>query len=610
MVSPAKQIFKDFSSGKGGNVVSFLMDHEHFSYPEALRWLADKYGIEIDEGPRSEEDIKREGERESLFIVSNYANESFIKNLHETEEGQNVGLSYFRERGFTEKTIRDFQLGYALEDGNAFSGQAVADGYQEKYLVDSGLSIKRDSGGLWDRFRGRVIFPIKNLSGKVIGFGGRILNTEAKTAKYLNSPESLIYHKSKVLYGLFESKGAIIKQDRCLLVEGYTDVISLHQAGVENVVSSSGTSLTVDQIKLIKRYTKNVTVLFDGDSAGIRASFRGIDMLLQQGMDIRVVPFPEGEDPDSYARKLDTDELKVFLDSGSQDFMTFKTNVLIKETEGDPIRKAEVVRDIVTSISMISDQIKRSVYLRECSRIMEIPEPALISELNKIVSARNTSRARTVQQKVDANPFLEKVYEQEPTEDAGALKVSKEKEIIRLLLVHGDKTIRLLVRTQDEDGEEQELDLDVNVAEYIVRDLQFDEITLSHAPYAAIMSEYVTHLDERQIPEDRYFISHPDAEIAKIAVDLITSQYELSNNWTDRHNILVAKEEDNVKAAIHKGVNGYKLFLIEEMISKKRESIKIPTEGEVPVDQLEDILSLERIKSMLANGMLGRVVTR
>lgn len=605
MVSPAKQIFKDFSSGKGGNVVSFLMEHEHFTYPEALRWLADKYGIEIDEGPRTDEDIERDNERESLFIVSKYASETFQKNLVETEEGRNIGLSYFHERGFTDQVIKKFELGYALEGYSAFSDEATQNGYKPEFLTRSGLSIEKDDGRLIDRFRGRVIFPIHNLSGRVIGFGGRILNTEAKTAKYLNSPESLIYHKSKVLYGMYQAKGSIIKKEECYLVEGYTDVISLYQSGIENVVASSGTSLTSDQIRLIKRYTTNVTVLFDGDSAGIKASFRGIDMLLEEGMNVRVVLFPDGEDPDSYARKLDADELTEFLEKQSQDFLRFKTGLLLKDVSNDPIKKSELIKDIVTSISKIPDHIKRSVYLNECANLLEVSESALVAELNKMVKSRRMDRARNKQQQVDANPFIEKVYGDEKVDSAKESWDLKEKEIIRVLLLHGDKSMRVKVME-----EEEEKMYEVNVAEFIIRDLQLDELTFRNKVYQNIFIEYADHLADRKIPDDRYFISHPNEEIAKLAVDLISSQYELSENWEEKHNILVATEEHNIRDVVRKCINSYKLAVIEEMIMEKREKLKGLDSDDELLEEIEDIKNLEEIKKLLANGFLGRVVTK
>ena len=382
MVSPVKQIFKDFSSGKGGNVVSFIMEHEHYTYPEALRYLAGKYNIAIPEIERTAEDIAQANEKESIYLVSNYANEYFQKKMHETKEGKDIGLSYFHERGFTEETIKKFQLGYSPNEWGAFTKTAIKEGYKLEFLEKSGLSIVKEDKQ-FDRFKGRVMFPIHNLSGRVLGFGGRILTQDKKAAKYINSPESEIYHKSKVLYGLFYAKKGIVTNDNCMLVEGYTDVISMHQSGISNVVASSGTALTTEQIRLIGRYTKNITILFDGDSAGIRASFRGIDMILEQDMNVKVVLFPDGEDPDSYAKAHSTEELNQFLTDNSQDFIRFKTSMLVEETKNDPIKRAGLIKDIVTSISKIPDHIKRSVYLQECSSLLNIDEASLITELNK-----------------------------------------------------------------------------------------------------------------------------------------------------------------------------------------------------------------------------------
>ena len=400
MVSPVKQIWKDFSSGKGGNVIAFLMEHEHFTYPEAIKYLANKYGIEVEETQQSDEQKEQANERESMYLVSEYANEFFQKRMHETDEGQAIGLSYFKERGFSPETIKKFDLGYSPDDWEVFTNTALEDGYKLEYLEKTGLTIVKENKR-FDRFKGRVMFPIHSMSGRVLGFGGRILSNTKKAAKYLNSPESDIYHKSKVLYGIYHAKQAIAKEDNCYLVEGYTDVIQFHQSRIENTVSSSGTALTPEQIRLINRLTKNITVLFDGDAAGTRASLRGIDLILEQGMNVKVCPFPEGEDPDSFARSNSEDELREFLQENSYDFITYKASLLMDEAKNDPVKKADLIRDMVNSIAKIPDNIQREVYLQECSRIMDINEDVLYATLAQLQKKDSKSSGKPKKQKME-----------------------------------------------------------------------------------------------------------------------------------------------------------------------------------------------------------------
>ena len=396
MVSPVKQIWKDFSTGKGGNAISFLMEHEHYTYPEALKWLAKKYNIEIEEIAQTNQEKEQINERESMFLVSNFAKDFFHSTMLHTNQGKAIGLSYFKERGFRDETIKKFDLGYCLDEWGSFTNAAISKGYQLKYLESTGLTIVKDDKQ-FDRFKGRVMFPIHSMSGRILGFGGRILTADKKSAKYLNSPESDIYHKSKILYGIYQAKKEIAKQDNCFLVEGYTDVISFHQSGIENVVASSGTALTPDQIRLISRLTKNITVLFDGDAAGIRASIRGIDLILEQGMNVKVVQFSDGEDPDSFAKSHSDSELKEFLDTAAQDFINFKVSLLLEDTQNDPVKKAGLIRYIVTSISKIPDAIQREVYVQECSQIMEISERILFSELAQLIAKTNTEESKKYQ---------------------------------------------------------------------------------------------------------------------------------------------------------------------------------------------------------------------
>src|SRR5882757_1799679 len=393
-VSPAKGIFKDFSSGKGGSAVTFLMELEKFTYPEALKWLAKKYGVEVEETVESSENKEEENHRESLMIVSGYAAKFFHESMLETEEGQNIGLSYFKERGFTNETIKKFELGYSPDQWEAFTGQALKEGYQQQFLEESGLSVKRDNGSLYDRYRGRVMFPIHSFTGRVIAFGGRTLKSDKNVPKYVNSPESDIYHKSNVLYGLYFAKKAIREEDNCYLVEGYADVLSVHQAGIENVVASSGTSLTAEQIRLIGRFTKNITILYDGDAAGIKASLRGLDMILEEGLNVKVVLFPDGHDPDSYVRSLGTSAFKTYIDKNRKDFILYKTDILLKEAGTDPIKRADVIREVVESIAKIPDSIKASVFIKDCSHLLQIDERALLSELNKMRMAKSKKDAQ------------------------------------------------------------------------------------------------------------------------------------------------------------------------------------------------------------------------
>ena len=438
MVSPVKQIWKDFSSGKGGSVVTFLMEHEHFTYPEAIRYLAKKYNIEIEETEVSLEDKIEANEKESLYLVSEFAKTYFHDTLLNTEEGKAIGLSYFKERGFTNETIAKFGLGYSPETWDAFTKEALSKGYQLDYLEKVGLTITREDGKHFDRFKGRVMFPIQSLSGRNLGFGGRILTNDKKAAKYLNSPESDIYHKSKVLYGIFHAKQAIAKQNNCYLVEGYTDVIQLHQAGIENVVASSGTALTPDQIRLINRLTKNITVLFDGDAAGLRASIRGIDLILEEGMNVKVCSFPDGDDPDSFARKNSYDDLVQYLENNAKDFIQFKASLLMNEANNDPIKKADLIRDMVVSISKIPDRIKREIYIQETARIMDISEQVLLNTLAQLVQKDITEAGKKQKQEQKAFEVVKN-----DNDVVNALpKVNRlfnlERDVIRILLINGN----------------------------------------------------------------------------------------------------------------------------------------------------------------------------
>ena len=494
MVSPAKQLWKDFSSGKGGSVISFLMEHEHFSYPEAIKYLANKYGIEVEETERSDEEKEQATQKENLFIVSDYAKDYFNRTLLNIEEGKAIGLSYFKERGFTSETIQKFSLGYSLDKWGAFTDTAIKKGYQLEFLEKTGLTIVKGEKQ-FDRFKGRVIFPILSMSGRTLGFGGRILTNDKKAAKYLNSPESDIYHKSDVLYGIYQAKQAIAKEDNCYLVEGYTDVLQFNQTGITNVVSSSGTALTPNQIRLISRLTNNVTVLYDGDEAGLRASIRGIDLILEQGMNVKICTFPEGEDPDSFAKKNTLESLKLYLDDNATDFINFKAALLVSQTKNDPIKRAETVREILVSISKIPDDIKKEVYIQECARIMNIDESILYNTLAQILKKDKNDLQKRQQKK--STPFDVVSSEKQPLKQIDP-QFELEKKIIELLLMYGVL-----------EAEFEEMSIEVNekgkitysseivkskVFEKIYLDLQEDETEFANEDFKDLYNHIIDEL--------------------------------------------------------------------------------------------------------------------
>lgn len=610
-VSPAKGIYKCFGCGKAGNSVNFIMEHEHYSYPEALRFLANKFNIEIQEEEQTSEQKEAADERESLYIVSNYAANYFNKQLLESDEGKAIGLSYFLERGFREDIIEKFQLGYSPDAWTAFTDEAEKVGHNLKYLDKSGLTIVKGEKK-FDRFKGRVMFPIHNLSGRVLGFGGRILKTDAKAAKYLNSPESEIYHKSKVLYGIYTAKKSISKENICYLVEGYTDVISMYQAGVENVVSSSGTSLTEGQIRLIKRFTPNITILYDGDAAGLKASFRGIDMILQEGLNVRVVLFPEGEDPDSYAKAHSTEELKDYITTNAQDFIRFKTSVLIKDVGDDPIKKAELVKDIVATIAIIPDQIKRSVYTQECSMLLDIPEQALINETNGILRknlAKQTKKAQHTQQhdELPDDLFFPEEFHGgqaavEPKNDGDL--AHWEKEVARLLVSYGDQMIQL--ELLDDEGEK--VVEEITAAVYVVDNINNDGITFDNEIYQKVFNYYNELLANDTLPTHQDFINHSDQAISQFAIDTFSIQYELSPNW-GKHKIFPNTEEMKLSIAFPKTMLAFQLSKVTVLISKNQEQLKTEKSSDKLFALLEEQLSLQQIKKQLA-AKLGRVILK
>ncbi|VAW29504.1 DNA primase [hydrothermal vent metagenome] len=571
-VSPAKGIFKCFGCGKAGNAVKFIMEHEHYSYPEALKYVAKKYGIEVEETELTTEEKQQIDERDGLFALNTFISNYFQDALSNSEEGKAIGLTYFKERNFLEATIKKFQLGYASDEWDAYSKHAIANGYSKEVLVKTGLSIDKGNR-LMDRFRGRVMFPIHNLTGKVIGFGGRILSKEKSTAKYVNSPESDIYNKSRSLYGIFFARNAIVKQDNCFLVEGYTDVISLHQAGIENVVASSGTSLTVDQIKLIKRFTPNITILYDGDAAGIKASFRGIDLILFQGMNVKIVLFPEGEDPDSYARSHTGSELENFIKKEAVDFIKFKTRLLLDETLGDPAAKVALIKEIVRTIAHIPDAINRTVYIQECSTLMEIPEQTLMNELNKLLREKYRKELRQQPGREEAG---ETGVKQQVSEQAeiNPFDISEhEKQVIRLILLYGNEKITIREIILDELGEEVEGEHEESVAQYILHNLEDDGIRFENDVYNQIVDEVKAFMEGGNLPDEHYFVNHPDEKLASVAISIIASPYELSTNW-EKNQIYVKQEEDDLLKTIITTLNPLRTKLISRHLNELREKMK------------------------------------
>ena len=604
MVSPVKQIWKDFSTGKGGNAVSFLMEHEHYSYPEAIKFLAKKYNIEIEETAQSDQEKEQMNERESMFLVSNFAKDYFHDVLLNATQGKAIGLSYFKERGFREDIIKKFDLGYCLDTWDSFTNEALKKGYDIKYLASTGVTIVRENKQ-FDRFKGRVMFPIHSMSGRILGFGGRTLSSDKKTAKYVNSPESDIYHKSKILYGIYQAKKEIAKQDNCFLVEGYTDVISFYQSGIENVVASSGTALTSDQIRLVNRLTKNITVLFDGDAAGIRASIRGIDLILEQGMNVKVVTFPDGEDPDSFAKKHSEVALREYLEESSQDFINFKVSLLMKEASNDPVKKAGLIRDIVASISKIPDSIQREVYVQECSRIMEISERVLFSELAQLIS-KNTKDFNKTQQK-DKKSFEVVKKQTEQLKEVDSLFIL-EREIIRILLLFGNQETDFVdfIEVEDEEGvmhlEKEKYTNQVSKELYL--NLQDDEIEFSNEIFQSIYYEMIHQLNQEDKIEMEAFINHPNTNISSIVTSILMDDEKYTLSDWERKNIFVTESEEVLSKLVTDAILNLRRILID----KKIQQLINPKEGaSVENTDLEMIQNYTELKKRLYSKLM-RVV--
>ncbi|WP_128091418.1 DNA primase [Capnocytophaga ochracea] len=599
MVSPVKQIWKDFSSGKGGNAIAFLMEHEHFTYPEAIRYLAKKYHIDIEETQQSTEEKAQADERESLYIVSEYAQQYFQDTLFNTEAGKAIGMTYFKERGFTEETIQKFRLGFSPDEWTAFTDNALAKGYQLEFLEKTGLTIV-NAGRKFDRFKGRVMFPIHSMSGRVLGFGGRILTNDKKQAKYLNSPESEIYHKSKVLYGIFFAKQAIAKADNCYLVEGYTDVIQMHQKGIENVVASSGTALTQDQIRLIHRLTPNITVLYDGDAAGLRASIRGVDLILEQGMNVKVCTFPEGDDPDSFARKTAYEDLVLYLENNATDFIRFKASLLMQEAQNDPIKKAETIRDMVESISKIPDLIKREVYVRECATIMDISEQVLFSTLAQILK-KDFYEGQKVERKQSTMQVVQ-TPEEAQKRTINRLEVL-EHDLIKILLSKGNEdcvfTDTILVEEENGDLKEKQVQQTLKVYEKVFLELQEDEIEFANPDFKQIYDQLMTMFQEDASYDVSRLANELPVELSAKVSDLeMEDEFRHLDNWLKRD--IVAKEKDrDLNRIISDIILNIRLLLIMLLINNLAEKTRTEITDEERKSIMEEVIGYNQLKTIL-----------
>ena len=601
VVSPSKGVYKCFGCGKGGNAVTFLMEHESLSYPEALKMVAKRYGIEVHEKELTEEEVRRNDDRESMFALNGWAADYFARYLHQESEGMSVGMSYFRQkRGLTDATIAKFGLGFCPSKGDRMSKDALAAGYKQEFLLSTGLSLVSDrDGSLYDRFRDRVIFPVHNISGRIVAFGGRTLRTDKQVAKYQNSPESEIYSKKRELYGLYFAKKAIQQQEYAILVEGYLDVISMHQAGIENIVASSGTSLTTEQIRLIGRFTKNITVIYDGDPAGIHASLRGIDMILHEGMNVRVVLLPEPEDPDSFAQSHTAAEVQAYIRDNEQDFLAFKARLLLQDAQGDPIRKAALIGDMVQSIAQIPDPIQRSVYIKECARIMDIDERILIGEVarKRLTTSgdRETDeflrRQTALQRQEEAQPEVE--YKQRI--EAGSSFEALEREIVKYLLKYGHCSF---------DFKEGRTMVACNVAEVIFSELSDDNIEFRNPVYAKIMALYREQWEQSgtgvEVPV-HLFLNHIDPEVCNASVDLLTSDdnYVPSEMWR-RKEVHVESEAEILAVGVPKAVTLYKSKVVESLIGELQARLAEELNEEEETEIMQRLAGYNRVKVSIA----------
>lgn len=626
-VSPTKNICKCFACGEGGSPIHFVMKHEQLSYYEALKYLARKYNIEVVEKEFTDEEKQAQSDRDSMFILNEYARDYFVKILHTHPEGKAVGLTYFRERGFRDDIVKKFQLGYSLEQRDAFSVEAQKAGYKRDYLLKTGLSTGNDNQPLYDRFRGRVIFPVHTLSGKVVAFGGRILKKVENTGKYVNSPESEIYSKSKELYGIYFAKNAIVKQDKCFLVEGYTDVISMHQAGIENVVASSGTALTYGQIRMIHRFSENITVLYDGDAAGIKAALRGIDLLLEDGMNVKVVLLPEGEDPDSFARKQNAEGFHQYIAENEVDFIRFKTQLLLKEVGDDPVKRSGLISSVVESIALIPNTITRSVYIQECSQLLNIQERVLISEINKI-RRRNYERKKEQKEK---EPVLLPEREPEDMPIPGEETKSKvslkspyekyEKEILRYVVRYGNRPIYRKFEKQKRKQGKEVIEEDVlveegpGVTEFVKFDLERDNITFTTGLYKRIFEEAVAYMEDTDFDSGRHFLSHVDPVISKLASELMSDRYHLSKihakilgeELDDKDSRLL--EENLLNSYVPRATTELKnAYVLQQIKEIKEEMRKSNTDDSLSL--IVRLQQLQEIKKILSKELGERIILR
>lgn len=561
VVSPSKGYCHCFSCGKGGTAVGFIMEHEQMTYPEALRWLAKKYNIEIHERELTDEEKREESERESLFIVNDWALHYFQNNLFNTGQGQAIGLQYFRSRGFRDDTISRFQLGYALPERDALARAAVAKGFKEELLITTGLCYRRDDGRLQDRYAGRVIFPVHTVTGRVVAFGGRILDNNKKAAKYVNSPESLIYHKSNELYGIYQAKHAITKQDRCYLVEGYIDVTSMNQSGVENVVASSGTSLTTGQIRLIHRFTNNITVLYDGDSAGIHASIRGIDMLLAEGMNVKVLLLPDGDDPDSFAQKHTAQEFRDYIEQHQTDFIEFKTNLLLRGVT-DPIKRSEAISSIVKSVSVVPDQITRATYLTECAHRLGMNETTLINTANQFIRGEmEEKRKEQRREEAKADDPVKPLQPLAPVQG----QPDVEYMLIQMVVRHGQETLYKGVETADGGT------VDLSVSQYISYDLGADNLRFKNDLYNRMLAEAVEHNDDEGFNAEAYLTHHPDIDISRTATEMAIDHFQLSKS------LQVRRDEDTLRNQVEHLILDFRMAYVEQHLKELQREISLAT---------------------------------
>ncbi len=592
-VSVGKGIFKCFGCGKGGDSVRFIMEHEKATYPEALRYLANKYSIEIEEVENTPEEQAFNDRRESLYIVSAWAAKFFQQQMFDTDEGKSIGLSYFKERGFRDDIIKKFELGYSPDVWDALTQSAITEGYNIQFLEETGLTIRKENEKFYDRFRGRVMFPIHSLTGRVIGFGGRTLKTDKAVPKYVNSPESDIYHKSNVLYGLFFAKKSMRDEDNCYLVEGYADVLSVHQAGIENVVASSGTSLTIEQIRMIGRFTRNITILYDGDEAGIKASLRGLDMILEEGLNVKIVLFPDGDDPDSYVQKFGSSAFKSHIEGNKKDFILFKTSILLKDAGNDPIKRAGIIREVVESIAKIPDGIKASVFVRECSSLLQIEERVLISELNKIrlgkIKKDTNFNSPQVQPENVPEPEMPEQTGISDTDDA------QEKEIVRLLLNYGHE----LVHWDDI--------TDTYIAPYIISNLA--DVTFEHPQCVQIIEEYKKQLENGELPSEQDFIKNSDHQIADLAISMVSSPYILSENWYAKRKIYVRNESQNLRSTILGGIFHLKKRKVDRILRKIRDEIQSEQDADNQAILMRKYLQVKEVEKGISM-FLGSVILK